>query len=236
MVSMPHVSDKKQGKPGRPARAAERLDAQMAALEKMMAEQQNATPGIAQPTPFVAPAVAPAAPAPTTMPAPVARPSSGPAAPVAGNPMLRSLQMHLRQHAGAEGAQSENQLPAAKNVEAETAEYQTLASMLEQIDQETETMSFQELGCLVTCRPWADTRIFEKLNDSSNELGLSRSAVCLDPPDQPLGPRQAEANASGRRGRRHPGCQGFALCISTCQMAPGPFGHPPIARRVWLVT
>ncbi|CAK8985998.1 unnamed protein product [Durusdinium trenchii] len=146
MVSMPHVSDKKQGKPGRPARAAERLDAQMAALEKMMAEQQNATPGIAQPTPFVAPAVAPAAPAPTTMPAPVARPSSGPAAPVAGNPMLRSLQMHLRQHAGAEGAQSENQLPAAKNVEAETAEYQTLASMLEQIDQETETMSFQELG------------------------------------------------------------------------------------------
>ena len=36
------------------------------------------------------------------MPAPVARPSSGPAAPVAGNPMLRSLQMHLRQHAGAE--------------------------------------------------------------------------------------------------------------------------------------
>eukprot|EP00913_Durusdinium_trenchii_P014812 g13890.t1 len=113
----------------------------MAALEKMMAEQQNATPGIAQPTPFVAPAVAPAAPAPTTMPAPVARPSSGPAAPVAGNPMLRSLQMHLRQHAGAEGAQSENQLPAAKNVEAETAEYQTLASMLEQIDQETETMS-----------------------------------------------------------------------------------------------
>ena len=143
---------KKQGTDrGKGRAAAELLDAQMAALEKMMAEQQTpcltplgplqsaertVTPA-APYGPFVPSGVTPKAEVPKQNPM-VQAPSSRDAD-VALTPMLANLQMHLREHV----ADADTKVPPAKA----SQPYQSMGSILQQLDVE-EGPSFKELGML----------------------------------------------------------------------------------------
>ncbi|CAJ1434618.1 unnamed protein product [Effrenium voratum] len=122
------------------AQAARRLDAHMAALEKMMAEQSADKPELgkrweAPGYPAVtAPWVPPAPPAPA--PVPAAQPAP------AGSAMLANLHFHLRKHAGqAEGMESKE----TRHKEPEPCP--SLESVLDEIDA-GDDCTFEELGFL----------------------------------------------------------------------------------------
>eukprot|EP00435_Cladocopium_sp_Y103_P051179 s624_g15.t2 len=163
------TSEKKPGcKDGKGNRrtAADLLDAQMAALEKMMEEQQKAPVPAApvmppartraggsersphhsrdsvRPTITVA-APPPPAPAPASaqdLAVPQRSAAQKPDAALPANPVLASLQRHLRDHAAAAAAGAE--AADGYSVHATEASYQSLESMLKQLDEP----SFQELG------------------------------------------------------------------------------------------
>ncbi|CAJ1434617.1 unnamed protein product [Effrenium voratum] len=124
------------------AQAARRLDAHMAALEKMMAEQSADKPELgkrweAPGYPAVtAPWVPPAPPAPA--PVPAAQPAP------AGSAMLANLHFHLRKHAGqAEGMESKE----TRHKEPEPCP--SLESVLDEIDA-GDDCTFEELGRTAT--------------------------------------------------------------------------------------